>query len=202
MRRVLFLAVLGTATLWCGVSWGTASHSDMGCSLCHVPHHAGDPNDPKAFGVPLWNSQYSAAGLPTFVLYSSKSFDTLGTDIGQPDGASRMCLGCHDGSYQATGGSGSPRVFLAGDLARSHPVSFTYNSSLASKVPGGTLRDPSVATSGFGGTIARDLLDSQGKLQCDSCHDIHTTGLTANMLRWDVTVSSEVVRMCRTCHNR
>jgi hypothetical protein len=169
--------------------------------MCHVPHHAGDPNNPTSHGIPLWNSQNIRDGLANFTPYSSQSFDKLHTDIGQPDGASRMCLGCHDGSYQFVDPAGT-RIFRAGDLARSHPVSFTYNAALAGRAPGGTLRDPAAEPSGFGGTIAGDLLDGQGKLQCDSCHDIHSGGLTPNMLRWNIAVSSEATRMCRTCHNR
>jgi hypothetical protein len=143
---------------------------------------------------------YNSDGLPTFDKYTSKTFDKLGTDLGQPDGAARMCLGCHDGSYSKIG-STSTRLFKAGDLARSHPVSFTYDSALAAKVPGGTLRDPS-SNSGFGGTITQDLLDSKNKVQCTSCHDVHATGVGADMLRWDNEIATETTKMCRVCHNK
>ena len=183
-----------------------AAHTDHGCHNCHVPHKAGnpdDPDDPTVFGVPLWSHAQLEDGLPTFTLYSSQSFDALGTDIGQPDGATKICLGCHDGSYHVFADflPDSEAIFEPGDLALSHPVSFTYDQDLSLAVPNNTLRDPTVALSGFGGTIAQDLLDEQSKLQCTACHDVHIQGLTVNLLRWDLDVIGEE-EMCRVCHNK
>jgi hypothetical protein len=198
MKKVLSIALLGTIALWV-TARAFAAHSDLGCLNCHAPHHAGDPNDPKAYGVPLWNNANTKDGLPVFTLYSSKSFTKLGVTITQPDGASKLCLGCHDGSYTGVDPKGS-KIFLAADLARSHPVSFVYDSALAAKAPN-SIRDPS-STSGFGGTITQDLLDSQNKMQCTSCHDIHVGGKTVNHLRWDPGISLGEVKMCNTCHNK
>jgi hypothetical protein len=80
--------------------------------------------------------------------------------------------------------------------------------------------------------IKDDLLDSQSKMQCTSCHDVHGTGFGDYMLRWDgiggdplagkswtttttnpdgttttVEITNEFVRgselpMCLTCHNK
>lgn len=145
MRKVL----IGLAVLSVMVGTGTvyAAHSAYGCSNCHVPHWAIDPSvDAAAYGVPLFSPAQVSDGLPTYDLYSSTSFDLLGTDIGQPDGPSKLCLGCHDGTYDHVD---SPRAtFLAADLKRSHPISFTYDSALAAKVLDGSLLDPSVALSG------------------------------------------------------
>ena len=151
--------------------------------------------------MPLWSGDQTGDGLPTFSLYTSKTFDKLGTDIGQPDGASKLCLGCHDGSFSGINPEGT-KVFRPADLARSHPISFTYDSALAAKVPNSGLRDPATTTSGFGGTIAQDLLDMRGKMQCTSCHDVHVSGRTAYVLRWDIEVSGGERTMCRTCHNK
>jgi hypothetical protein len=202
MKKVLFLALLGTIGLWISAK-AFAAHSERGCIRCHMPHHAGNPADPKAYGVPLWSTMYNADGIPEFTLYSSKTFTALETDITQPDGASKLCLGCHDGSYSRIG-AGSKSRFGTGDLARSHPVSFTYNAALAGKVPGGTLRDPAVM-SGFGKSITEDLLDSRNKMQCTSCHNVHVTPDIADngvMLRWDIEAVGGVAAMCNTCHNK
>ena len=181
-----------------------AAHSDYGCHNCHVPHKAGS-DDPSDYGVPLWSSAQNSDGLPTFTLYSSIKFDALETDIGQPDGASKLCLGCHDGSYSfwsqpyATDNA----LFDPGDLASSHPVSFTYDTALSAKVPNDGLRDPSSAMSGLGGTIAQDLLDDQSKMQCSSCHDVHLTGLTEYMLKYEYDTETHTDNViCRVCHNK
>ena len=200
MRQLLTcLVAVGVILLVGGVA--QAAHSDHGCANCHVPHQAGDPTDPGAHGVPLWSNAQTADGLPTFTLYSSPSFDALGTDIGQPDGPSKLCLGCHDGSYAVFAYiPDTEAIFGPDDLARTHPVSFTYDTALAGKVGDG-LRDPSTALSGLGGTIAADLLDDQGKLQCTSCHDIHLTGKTEYLLRVDIDIEGDEA-LCRICHNK
>jgi mono/diheme cytochrome c family protein len=185
-----------------------AAHSDHGCSNCHMPHKSGDPNDPTKFGVPLWSNEQNSDGLPVFDLYSSQSFDALGTDIGQPDGASKMCLGCHDGSYHVFAFIGTRAVFEPGDLARTHPISFTYDAGLVAKTNGG-LKDPS-EDSGLGGSIAQILLDEKSKMQCSSCHDVHTTGKPGTsdpnadgyLLRFEMWEQDGGKSMCRTCHNK
>jgi predicted CXXCH cytochrome family protein len=92
--------------------------------------------------------------------------------------------------------------FGTADLARSHPISFTYDSALASRVPNGKLYDPAVRASGLGGTIAADLLDSQSKLQCTSCHDPHAGGKGPNHLRFDWNTVTGNSTLCLVCHNR
>src|SRR4051812_41640981 len=54
------------------------------CIFCHTPHRAGQS--------PLWNHTLSAA---TYIPYSSS---TTKAAIGQPTGASKLCLSCHDGT--------------------------------------------------------------------------------------------------------
>lgn len=180
-----------------------AAHSDRGCNRCHVPHRATRPDDPTgSWGVPLWSPVYTSDGLPTFTLYSSPSFDALNTGITQPDGASKLCLGCHDGSYTRI--TPDKAAFFGPDsLASSHPISFVYDSALAARHPLQSLKDPSVATSGLGSTIKADLLDSHDKLQCTSCHDVHTSGKGEFMLRYDYDVAAHTDNIiCRVCHQK
>lgn len=189
----LSLAIL---VVVCAATTLRAQHVE-GCGACHVPHWAIDTSaDPDAYGIPLLNPAAVSTPLPTYDLYSSTSFDLLATDIGQPDGASKLCLGCHDGANPAVGESTA--IFLAADLAKSHPVSFTYSSALAGKIADGSLRDPNVALSGLtaAGTIAEDML-SGGKIQCHTCHDIHMQGFGDASLRF-----SSVATLCKTCHDK
>lgn len=203
MRRLVAVGLVACVGLLILGAQVQAAHSDRGCANCHVPHKAATPDDPNAsWGVPLWSTAQTADGLPTFTLYSSPSFDALSTGITQPDGATKLCLGCHDGSYTRITTS-STAYFGPNDLANSHPVSFVYDSALASRHPLHSLRDPSVATSGLGGTIKADLLDSHDKMQCTSCHDVHTSGKGEFMLRYDYDVAAHTDNIiCRVCHDK
>ncbi len=58
------------------------------CAFCHTPH--GATNEPR---TPLWNRTLSSA---TYTPFSSTSLDA--TDLGQPEGKSKLCLSCHDGT--------------------------------------------------------------------------------------------------------
>lgn len=147
------------------------AHSDfVGCDACHVPHNA-----IPLVGVPLWNGSETAV---TFTMYTSPTFQ--GTIDNQPSGTSRLCLSCHDGANPKLLWMTNVRTFGATDLVYSHPISFVYDSVLA--LGDGFLKDPSQPST-LGGTIAQDLLDSASKMQCTSCHDVHTSGVGANQLR-------------------
>ena len=197
MTRLLACALVAGAVLVTAA--GTeAAHGTLSCADCHFSHTPGS----SSVG-PLWSTQHTADGLPTFTVYSSPSFDALQTDISQPDGASKLCLGCHDGTFAGIDAGDGRLVFGAGDLSRSHPVSFTYNSALAARVTGGMLHDPATTSSGLGGTIATDLLDQNGKLQCTSCHDPHPkTAKGPNLLRYQYQSGSRTgEKICMVCHN-
>jgi hypothetical protein len=209
---MLLLTITGSAL---------ASHSSRGCFNCHVPHQA-NPVSSTDYGVPLWSSKYTSDGLKyTYTMYTSPGFVASGAVMSsQPDGASKLCLGCHDGSYSSV--RNARRIFTQNSLASSHPISFTYTSGVAANRP--SLKDPATTSSGFGGMIKDDLLDSQNKMQCTSCHDVHSSGKGDYMLRWDgiggdplagstitnpdgTTTTNEFVKgselpMCLTCHNK
>lgn len=195
MRKVLVLAVVAVALFGWTVT-STHAHQGVSCAGCHVPHNAGTPGAGQPAG-PLWNPALVNKVLPTYTLYSSPSFDALNTGITQPDGSSKLCLGCHDGSYPGIEGM---TQFGTADLATSHPVSFTFDTNLAVRANGG-LKDPGSAMSGLGGTISADLLDANSKMQCTSCHDVHQTAFS-NALRWQYDTGAAGNNFCRTCHNK
>ena len=111
------------------------------CAYCHTPHSA----SPLA---PLWNRPDPGT------YYQTYDSSTLAADVGQPTGASRLCLSCHDGTIALTqtinalNSPGSTNVFLASgdagfigtDLSDDHPISFVYDSSLSIRKT--NLRDP------------------------------------------------------------
>lgn len=188
-----------------GASW---SNGEI-CRPCHVPHNAitDEPNSP------LWSHTLSQA---TYSIYTSTSLNSVPD---QPSGKSKLCLSCHDGTLTLgdhVGGSTygskliSPNFSQGTVLADDHPISFTYDQSLANT--DGELYDPSSTMSGLGGTIAEDLLDN-GRMECSSCHDPHISRNTQGCsgchwvhgqttktlsLRIDNTASA----FCLTCHKK
>lgn len=190
MRQLMMvLAVVAVATL---ASTAFAGSSSRGCSSCHTPHWAAPETDTE-YGVPLYNRYNIDDGLPTYELYSSSKFDALNTDIRQPDGPSKLCLGCHDGTNSHTHLGSS--AFAAGDLKRSHPISFTYDAALVTATNGKL--HPITNDSGLGGTIEEDLLDSRSKVQCTSCHQPHTA---QGDFEYHLKYESQTT-LCKTCHN-
>jgi predicted CXXCH cytochrome family protein len=161
------------------------------CIFCHTPHHASPVQ-------PLWSHEMSGA---SYNLYAST---TLNAQPGQPTGASRLCLSCHDGTV-ALGllhGAVEPLSMTGGvvtlpsgrssnlqtDLSDDHPVSFSYTSSLAATA--GELRDPSTLPPAV-------KLENGDLLQCTSCHNPHKDPY-GNFL----VMSNAGAALCLACHEK
>ena len=108
------------------------TESDV-CIFCHTPHHA------SATDGPLWNHQMS---VQTYTPFTSPTLTALGVTIGPPTGSSRLCLSCHDGTVALGLVSSRPGGIamnnslpdaskIGPDLSSQHPISFVYNSALA-----------------------------------------------------------------------
>jgi len=173
------------------------------CILCHTPHNA-NQTVPDS---PLWNHEVTSA---TFTLYSSPTFNAAPV-IGQPQGVSKLCLSCHDGTVALDSwGNEAGSVFVSGhswiqgtNLTNDHPISFAYDSSLAAT--DGELYNPDNTPSGLGNTISQDLL-SNGRVECTSCHDVHNKmgnstipNATNHHMLWKKNTGSA---LCLTCHNK
>jgi len=183
LRLIVLLVALLTPTVVMAIA-----HSDLfGCYGCHTPHNA-----ESLPGVPLWNGSETTI---TFVMYSSDSFQ--GIIDGQPSGNSKLCLSCHDGANPDFAWMNPDHIFGSDDLVNSHPISFVYDSALAAL--DGALKDPSEAST-IGGTIMEDLLDPESKLQCASCHDVHTSGIGDSLLRGYDYGPDHGPELCRMCH--
>lgn len=143
-----------------------ASSETEVCLFCHTPHNGSGE-------TPLWNHAVSKA---TYTPYESS---TMKAAAGQPTGASKLCLSCHDGTValgmlanrkeplQMGGGvttMPTGRSHVGTDLSDDHPISFVYDASLASKRGG--LRVPDQLT-------GKVRLDNNKQVQCTSCHDPH-----------------------------
>jgi len=182
------------------------------CVYCHIPHNSNQN------GGPLWNRPLPSAN--SYTLYDSNTLDSSTTSINTKsllclschDGTiavdtllnspwtktanygdhmraqqtSENCGNCHYGGIARKLGS-----FISQDLSNDHPVSFTYDSTLAST--DGSLKDPS-ASSGLGGSIASDML-TNGQLECTSCHDVHDPQYGNFLIK-------ESQNLCITCHQK
>ncbi len=168
------------------------------CIVCHTPHFA----DLTVSAAPLWNHEVTASG---FTTYNSSTFQgNGGAAAPSPDGISKLCLSCHDGSVAlenfggATGGSNfiAATADLTNDISDDHPVSFVYDATLSGT--DGELEDPETVASGLGGTIEADMLfgtAGSATLECGSCHDVHDGDATKFLLKDNGSSA-----LCRTCH--
>ena len=174
------------------------------CKFCHVPHNAVVP-------TPLWGHALSDASYRTPVLRRGRAD---ARPAPQPDGSSRLCLSCHDGTVALGDVSGEPRPiamsagrdrlrpgdrgYLGTDLSGSHPVSFV--------VPDGRQADPGEEDD----LTLRPLaliradpdvrLDDAGKMQCTTCHDPHSDPFSSGGTVPRFWVKPSFDEVCTVCH--
>lgn len=162
------------------------------CIFCHTPHRARE-DTPY-----LWNRADTEA---EFIPYTSS---TLHATVGQPTGASKMCLSCHDGTIALGAVLSRPQeisfpaglqflpadrpAYLGTDLSDDHPVSFVYDVELAER--NGELVPPSYLPE----NVKRD---KDGMLQCTSCHDPHDDSNGRFLV-----MSNSHSALCISCHDR
>lgn len=164
---------------------------DQICIFCHAPHRA-------RRDIPyLWNRADSTVN---YIPYQSS---TMYSVVGQPTGASKLCLSCHDGTialgalvseYFEVPFAGGIRFLPEGpsklgtDLSDDHPVSFVYDSSLAAR--NGELADPL--------SLPHEIkLDAAGEMQCTSCHDPHSNTNGKFLLMPNIYSA-----LCTACHQK
>jgi predicted CXXCH cytochrome family protein len=165
------------------------------CVFCHTPHAAD-----TAVNGPLWNRSLSSA---TYTAYDSGSMEA---SPGAPGGSSKLCLSCHDGTMgidkvNVLNNASAPPISMLGgrttmpggavpesgftrnlgtDLSNDHPISFTYDSTVASY--DGELRSPDgvlVGNRQSGSTPPKLPLESS-QMQCATCHDPHLSDKNKN----------------------
>jgi hypothetical protein len=194
-------------------SWNTQRQGEI-CGVCHIPHVEGRTSAQTGNGL-LWGRSLSQQ--TNYTLYSSP---TLVGSISQPDGSTKLCLGCHDGSVflehfggnTTTGSkkiSGSkmvPGLPIGGpgtDFSNSHPVSIVY-------VPGNTTSLRAL-NSPFGSGTIQDALEESPpnsgtyKVQCRTCHDVHNKDVPTgakDLLRIRNDDPTNPSALCLACHDK
>jgi len=181
------------------------------CVFCHTPHNA----SPKQ---PLWSHSLSSA---TYTYYWSPTLNAYAAGNAPPvDGASKLCLGCHDGTvaigairnrpsniqmqagacltadFRLTGGAACG--YVGTDLSGGHPISFLYSDSIAQGETNLVVspNDPDCALN-----IPCVRLDGQGKVQCTACHDPHDDSRSTDVPPlpfWNKPTHDEVCDVCHT----
>jgi hypothetical protein len=178
------------------------------CVVCHAPHNVATPVIP-----PLWNHEVTEA---SYIVYDSPTLDADGGTLGQPSGSTLLCLSCHDGTVAIDSfGGATGTSFVTGlanlgtDLSNDHPISFTYDTTLANKDgglidpgPGGP--DVTIGSGSFTRTgKIQDVMLQNDQLQCASCHDVHND-FVAGGIQGDplLLISKADSALCLTCHNK
>jgi hypothetical protein len=160
------------------------------CVVCHAPHNTNN----SVTGAPLWNHQVTTAN------YQPYRSATLKATVGQPDGVSKLCLSCHDGTVAIDAFGGAPGTVRMGDIAkgadaghnlgtdltRDHPISFAYTAQLAQVNKG--LKDPSQVPLPFYGP-------NKDQLECATCHNVHD-----HTIDDFGRVNNSGSALCLTCH--
>ncbi|MDF1580701.1 MAG: hypothetical protein P1P74_07990 [Desulfuromonadales bacterium] len=149
------------------------------CVFCHTPHGATPDTplwgrlDPLLMGsFPVYNSASTIQIRDTPATRALADYDNGGE---YPNGASKLCLSCHDGAT-AIGTmandvviamalnsdyiTDAQMIFDDVSLGDTHPISFVYNSSV-------------VTALGAGYNSISPYLDGRQRMQCTTCHDPH-----------------------------
>ena len=193
-----------------GGNWGSTDVNEV-CVFCHTPHNA-----QTVSGGPLWNraplsktfKTYANAGSGTLtatvgqptgntLLCLSCHDGSIAIDQfvrGAGAGKGMMAIGdvYYPGSPYGEGGpniggnyTGNPNV---NDLSNDHPVSFTYDATLAAN--DGGLKEP--------GATGLPLFSS--KLECATCHDVHNVKSVPGTKLLRVAIASSA--LCLSCHTK
>lgn len=180
MKKFLIIAVLLSlpVMIFAGVGGTKHDFSTNGtttCGGCHKPHNAGNL-------IPLWNDGNSATS--TYNKYVSPTSTLDGTLDNSLNGASAVCMNCHDGMAEAINLNLAASATLSFTNAyANHPVSVTYADATDT------------------GLVAKATATAAGvrlftnKVECASCHNPHDNANT-KFLR--IAKGS----ICQTCHNK
>jgi len=158
------------------------------CIVCHTPHNA----DTSITASPLWNHDVTSA---TFTLYDSPTLDE--TPLA-PQGVSKLCLSCHDGTIALDSFSGmSGSNFVTGeanvgtDLSDDHPISIKWNHQTEIGACSG-------CHGAHQGQYNSALPFFDGYVECASCHDVHDRAGFTKLLRKSLAYSE----LCFHCHSK
>ena len=170
--------------------WGVVIPEDRICLPCHTSHNARTTDEGESMA--LWNHAITDE---VFEVYTTSA----GNQGGQPEGASKLCLSCHDGATAIDDFGGNEENFadvkiapdrtsnLGTDLRDDHPIGIEYP-------PPGLegYNDPSSLVG-----VQTVLVNGVERVECTSCHNPHDDSLGMFLRR--TTAGSA---LCLECHDR
>jgi len=174
------------------------------CKFCHIPHSAVAP-------TPLWGHELSRAQYVVPQVRGAAPGSRQAAP--QPDGSSRLCLSCHDGTVALGDIAGRSRPismagaqrlgrgrrgYLGTDLSGSHPVSVVVPDGDVSW--SGTDRDMGMRSLAAINADPDIKLDRSGKMQCTTCHDPHVDRFFVAGRVPRFWVKPTVEEVCISCH--
>ena len=173
------------------------------CIFCHTPHGA------NVSEGPLWNREIPASS--SYTVYSSGSIDS---SIQQPNGVSKLCLSCHDGSIAI--GSVRNRAGSGGFN--------TSNITMQGTGSGGVMAPGEGTTTGYTRFLGKDLsndhpisltynsalVTADGEMRDPTENPIRVRGLTPRPTKQDIHLQPAVRNnptsntgqvQCVSCHD-
>jgi predicted CXXCH cytochrome family protein len=179
---LMLLVVLVTPAFIMAANTHTATGTKgYHCKTCHTVHNS-NPNAVTG-AIPLWAGNDPNYVAVSFTMYTTKVHTTQAT---KPDGASKICMSCHDGSgtFDSSNITDGSNADLSTDISNMHPISFVYNATATGYVDRGSLDT--------------GLIDSANKVQCTSCHEVHKGAAGEYALRYAASASDST--LCGKCH--
>jgi len=169
------------------------------CVFCHTTHNA-------SFQAPLWNRENPGG---SYQMYWSETMDAYGSsaEAPQPNGSSKLCLSCHDGTIALGSTVSSGRIEMRGgittmpstseanlgrDLSGDHPVSFAVTDHLVTT--NNAKGDVSLRSVSEMRNHPLARLDGEDRIQCTTCHDPHRDPY-GNFL-----LTAKPGELCIACH--
>ena len=158
--------------------------TDRICVFCHTPHSATPEStlwsrpDPATATFDLYAGRLAIKDVASGSQYNSSS-------VTYPNGASRMCMSCHDGATAIGTVLGQPaeiamqgdKRFIEGnaliDLSMSHPISFVWDSGVEAYVNSWHVSEGTSSVYSVPTDYNIAYLDGNSRMQCTTCHDPH-----------------------------
>jgi len=172
------------------------------CIFCHTPHHATLSSDPE-FSGPLWSREENGQ---IYTVYDSSTIVGLPR---QPQGPSRLCLSCHDGTIALAGPANrnmaanlpsldsfaappAPKktAVLGLNLADDHPISMEYGAAPGEFHDAGSLLSNNIRLSRRAGALY---------VECTSCHNPHDNRFGGFLVQ---DISQHADALCTACHDK
>jgi hypothetical protein len=151
-------------------SWET---DDKICVICHTPHNT-------TVNWPLWDYSIKKTAYTLYVMREA------GSEYNWPEGTSKLCLSCHDGTIAVDAYGGGSRSSiqemdsesekqLAPILTQEHPISILYNGDNSNLRE---FNDPAttivrLASTEIPVSVTVGMLSPAHKVECATCHDVH-----------------------------